>query len=238
VAQALAEYRPSVPNVPPPRRAPVIAAEKPAPPDPAGVLLDEGVALARQGKHDEAAASYRQALRIKPDYAPARQCGHITVFGARAVAAVTALLHAQPERLVCYDAVPRPAVEALARAAGRTELLLRRVNPLAVEAEEADLLFVDTPHIYERRREELRRHAGKVRQYIVVHRTSVFGDDGEVAGTRGVWPALQEFLAAGTFRLQERRCNHNGLVILERVHLSPGTGQGTAVPPTPAIREE
>ena len=33
---------------------------------------------------------------------------------------------------------------------------------------------------------------------------------------RGLWPAVEEFLTQGTFRLKERYENNNGLTVLER----------------------
>ena len=43
--------------------------------------------------------------------------------------------------------------------------------------------------------------------------------------TRGLWPAVEEFLALGTFRLEERYTNNNGLTVLEPVRPAapPGT---------------
>jgi hypothetical protein len=87
---------------------------------------------------------------------------------------------------------------------------------LQAEIEETDLLFIDTLHTYDQLREELRRHGGKARRYIVLHDTSTFGEQGEVPDSRGLWPAVQEFLVQGTFHLKERRTNNNGLTILER----------------------
>jgi hypothetical protein len=77
-------------------------------------------------------------------------------------------------------------------------------------------LFLDTRHDYEQLREELRLHAGKVRKYLVLHDTTTFGERGETPGHRGLWPAVEEFLAQGAFRLRERYENNNGLTVLER----------------------
>jgi hypothetical protein len=58
---------------------------------------------------------------------------------------------------------------------------------------------------------------GKSRQYIVLHDTTTFGETGETPGHRGLWPAVEEFLAKGTFRLKQRHMHNNGLTILERI---------------------
>src|SRR5262249_15621011 len=86
---------------------------------------------------------------------------------------------------------------------------------LTADIEETDLLFIDTWHVYEQLRQELRRHAGKVRKYIVLHDTTTFGEHGDVAAHKGLWSAGEGFLAAGTFRLKERYHHNNGLTVLE-----------------------
>jgi hypothetical protein len=86
-----------------------------------------------------------------------------------------------------------------------------------VEIEGTDLLLIDTWHVYEQLKQELRLHGGKVRKYIVLHDTTTFAEYGETPGHRGLWSAVEEFLAQGTFWLKQRRANNNGLTILERV---------------------
>jgi hypothetical protein len=51
----------------------------------------------------------------------------------------------------------------------------------------------------------------------VIHDTTRLGDYGEEPGHRGVWPAVEEFLARGTFRLKEHYANNGGLTVLERI---------------------
>jgi hypothetical protein len=112
--------------------------------------------------------------------------------------------------------------------------------------ETVDLLFIDTLHVYGQLQRELYRFARYVRQYIILHDTTVDGDAGEVRRlgfdvaymqnltqmsvhelTTGLWPAVDEFLrgvtpadrAAGGlhWRLVHRYTNNNGLTILQRV---------------------
>lgn len=147
----------------------------------------------------------------------ARECRHVTEMGTRTGVSTTALLFAQPERLVCYDLHKQPRVEVLRALAGRTEFVFHEVDVRAVAIEETDLLLIDTWHVYEQLRAELQLHAGKVRRYIVLHDTTTFGERGESAGHPGLWPAVEEFLAEGTFRLKSRDENYHGLTILERI---------------------
>jgi hypothetical protein len=108
-------------------------------------------------------------------------------------------------------------VDLLEAAAGPTAFALVRADVLAVEIEPTDLLFIDTRHDYDQLRRELDRHAAQVRRYIALHDTTTFGADGETPGCRGLWPAVEEFLAAGDFRPARRDTNNNGLTVLERV---------------------
>ena len=175
------------------------------------------------------AQMYLDACRTSSDinehlptlYALAKECRHVTELGTRTGVSTTALLYAQPDKLVCYDRMQYPQVDRLARAAGRTEFVFHEKDVLWVDIEETDLLFIDTWHVYEQLKEELRRHAGKARRYIVLHDTTTFAEHGETEGHRGLWPAVEEFLAKGAFRLKARYQNNNGLTVLEVVR--PGT---------------
>ena len=76
-------------------------------------------------------------------------------------------------------------------------------------------MFIDTLHTYDQLSEELRLHAPKARKYIVLHDTTTYGEGGETPGHQGLWPAVEEFLAEGCFRLGARNTNNNGLTVLE-----------------------
>src|SRR5262245_40291519 len=99
--------------------------------------------------------------------------------GTRAEASTAAWLFARPDRLVCYEMVRYPQVDRLEKLAGRTRVVFHQADVLQKEIEETDLLFIDTWHVYEQLREELRRHADKVRRYIVLHHITTFGVAGE-----------------------------------------------------------
>jgi GT2 family glycosyltransferase/predicted Zn-dependent protease len=162
-------------------------------------------------------------------YALAKECRHVTEFGTGTGVSTTALLYAQPDKLICYDRVKYPQVDRLLALAGRTEAVFHQKDVLWAEIEETDLLFLDTLHDYEQLTEELRLHAVKVRRYLVIHDTTTSADHGETEGRRGVWPAVEEFLARGTFRLKHRYTNNNGLAVLEAV--PPGGGLPRQVEP-------
>jgi hypothetical protein len=101
-----------------------------------------------------------------------------------------------------------------------------------------DMLFIDTLHVYAQLKRELAAHHFFVRRYIVLHDTTVDEWAGEVVRTgsnatllaqqtgypedeltRGLWPAVAEFLAehSSDWELAARYTNNNGLTVLERV---------------------
>jgi glycosyltransferase involved in cell wall biosynthesis len=192
----------------------------------------------RQGRPAEAegadggplAQLYQAACRSPSDvnehlptlHALAKECRHVTEFGARTGASTTAFLHARPDRLVCYGRVEPARADLLKRAAGRTEFVYREPDAPGADVEGTDLLFLDGLHAYAPLAEALRLHAGKVRKYIVLHDTTAFGETGEAEGQPGLWPAVEEFLARGTFRLKARHANSNGLTVLEAAEEAGG----------------
>ena len=103
-----------------------------------------------------------------------------------------------------------------------------------------DLLFIDTWHVYGHLKRELAKHHEKVLKYIVLHDTTVDEWKGESIRcdmnvkkqaeesgypeeeiTKGLWPAVEEFLKEheAEWKLHERFTNNNGLTILKRVSL-------------------
>ncbi len=147
------------------------------------------------------------------------ECGHITEMGSRWGSSTAALAAARPKTLVCYDLrrlVEIDPIERAARAVG-VSFVFHEADVLRAVIEATDLLFIDTLHTYDQLRQELALHAAKARKYIVLHDTETYGQSGEVPGSRGLWPAVQEFLAGHPeWTLRERRANNNGLTVLAR----------------------
>ena len=152
----------------------------------------------------------------------AAQCEHVTEFGVGHANVIgsssVAFLAAGPEKLVSYDIIQHPDLLKIAAVKGRkTKWHFIQQDVLEATIEETDLLFIDTWHVYEQLKAEFRLHACKVRRWIVLHDTTTYGEQGESGvGYLGLWPAVEEFLERGTFRLVERLTNNNGLAILER----------------------
>lgn len=102
---------------------------------------------------------------------------------------------------------------------------------------ETDLLFIDTWHIYGHLKRELAYWHSFVKKYIIMHDTTVDEWQGETIRcgwnahqqsiqhgipveeiNKGLWPAIEEFLADHPeWKLEKRFVNNNGLTILARV---------------------
>ena len=181
------------------------------------------------GQHTARIASlYEQALARPSDiqghlaylYRLASTVEHVTEFGTRSGQSAAAFLHARPRRLVCYDTERSEAVallEAAAQGEG-VDFVFRQEDVLAVEIEPTDLLFIDTWHVEAQMREELSRHADRVRRYLVFHDTETFGQEGETPGHPGIWPAIAGFMRAHPqWRLLQHFPHHHGLTVFARV---------------------
>jgi cephalosporin hydroxylase len=146
-----------------------------------------------------------------------QECGHITEMGSRWGTSTTALAAARPKKLICYDLVRHEMIDLIersARAAG-VEFVFHVQDVRQAAIEPTDLLFIDTLHVYDQLKVELALHADKARKYIVLHDTETFGQRGEAPNSIGLWPAVEEFLAAHPeWTIRERRANNNGLTVL------------------------
>jgi hypothetical protein len=161
----------------------------------------------------------------------AQGCDHVTEMGVRTVISTWAFLAAHPGKLISIDIKP-VAIEyaqRLARDAGiQFDFRLGDTGADDFEIEETDLLFIDTWHVYEQLKQELKLHSARVRRYIALHDTTTFAYLGEshnyqcavrpqAPPRRGLWPAVEEFLACNPdWELRERFTHNNGLTILAR----------------------
>ena len=111
------------------------------------------------------------------------------------------------------------------------------VNNLELQLpSEFDLTFIDTWHVYGQLKRELTKFAPLTRKFIILHDTTVdewhgetlrMGWDAQIPSnatgipvaeiSRGVWPAVEEFLeGSGEWGLRERFTYNNGLTVLAR----------------------
>lgn len=102
-----------------------------------------------------------------------------------------------------------------------------------------DLCFIDTWHVYGQLKRELAYYAPLTKKYIIMHDTTVDEWGGETVRNihkydpdqqslqsgfpkeeilKGLWPAIEEFLAANPeWKLHRRWTNNNGLTVLKRM---------------------
>lgn len=112
------------------------------------------------------------------------------------------------------------------------------INNLSLEMHHSvDLTFIDTWHVYGQLKRELAKFAPLTQKYIIMHDTTVDEVYGETIRcrlnaeqqsresgfpveeiTRGIWPAVEEFLSNNPeWTIRERFTNNNGLTVLARV---------------------
>ena len=152
----------------------------------------------------------------------ADQCIHVTELGVRAGVSTWAFLSSMAERVVSVD-VNHPndyggSLQEMRDASAEAEMDFTFIlaDDLSIELEETDLLFIDTLHTYGHLKKELELHAIKARKYIIFHDTAQYAQVG-VDGGKGIWPAIEEFLADNTqWIIKEAHDNNNGLLILEK----------------------
>jgi autotransporter strand-loop-strand O-heptosyltransferase len=153
----------------------------------------------------------------------AEECDHITEMGVRECVSTFALMMGNPKKLISYDIVPienynidREDIKSIAKENGVDfEFIVGDTTKIKIE--ETDFLFIDTEHIYEQLKTELKLHGNKVRKYIGLHDTTTNEYIGSIKGHKGLWPAIEEFLDKNPhWKLHERFTNNNGLTILKR----------------------
>ena len=146
------------------------------------------------------------------------ECSSVTELGVGWAQSTRAFLR-HDVVLNCYEFKPQPGIPEFfeeARNSGRN-VTLHIADTRQVEIAETDLLMVDSLHIYEQVKEELRLHADKTKKYIVFHDTTSYEFNGEFGG-KGIWPAIQEFIDSHPeWQMIDRRFNNNGLTVLKRV---------------------
>jgi hypothetical protein len=93
----------------------------------------------------------------------------------------------------------------------------RTENPATAEIEETDLLFIDTEHTADALLPLLQKHHSKVRKYLVVHCTAIYGERGDRDNKAGVLHALRTFCRDNTqWVVKYRTEENNGLLVLSK----------------------
>ena len=148
----------------------------------------------------------------------AKECSHVTEFGARHGVSTVCWLAARPSKFVTYDIHPKGSVGQIGELSEGTEFEFKHESSVETEIEKTDLLFIDSFHTYDHLKKELELHHNKVTKYIVMHDTESCGlVGGHNTGAKGLKPAIEEFLSSNDDWDQlEHHANCSGLTILKR----------------------
>ena len=154
------------------------------------------------------------------------ECNHITEMGVRGIVSTWAfveglkkggkLISIDIQYPAIYGGDLKPVIDACKEKG--IDFTFRLGDTRKIEIEETDLLFIDTLHRYTQLKIELELHANKAKKYLVFHDTTNFETIGENEIDKGLWLAIEEFLAEHKeWKLKKRYTNNNGLTIVERV---------------------
>lgn len=175
-------------------------------------------------------------------YEYSKKVNHITECGVRGVvssyAFAAGLIGNPNNRLIQVDLETNYSVSQFGNecSAEGIKCTFYQQSDLDCPIEQTDILFIDTWHVYGHLKRELARWHSYVNKYIIMHDTTVDEWQGETIRLnmnaqqqsaqsdipleeikRGLWPAVEEFLAAHPEWIIERRyTNNNGLTILTR----------------------
>lgn len=171
-----------------------------------------------------------------------QECNHITEMGVRGIISTWGWLAASPEKLIAYD-IENPSkwggkiqdVYDTAKAYN-LDFTFIESDVLKLEIEETDLLFLDTLHVHNQLKSELKLHSPKVRKYICFHDTTSYETRNELPikhhpdysnilgpdydkNKEGLWSVVEDFLKENKniWKLKERFTNNNGFTIIERI---------------------
>lgn len=172
-------------------------------------------------------------------------CSTILELGVRHVVSTWAFLRglmdspATTKSFVCCDLERSPNIEDAEEAAKAEGIPFRFVHggDMEHDFEPADLIFIDTWHVYGQLKRELEKFSKLAKRWMILHDTTTFAEISEsiVAGgdpeevckmvgweehevAMGLWPAVEEFLEANeNWKLEVRYTHCNGLTVLERL---------------------
>jgi hypothetical protein len=173
----------------------------------------------------------------------AQKCSHITECGVRGIVSSYAfaygLLNKSSGKLVQVDPEKNENCDAFIQLCklNNIECVFYQQSDLVCPIENTELLFIDTWHVYGQLKRELDRWNSHVSKYIIMHDTTIDEWIGESIRdnlnieeqsletgipideiTKGLWPAIDEFLIQHPeWILEKRYTNNNGLTILRRV---------------------
>lgn len=149
-------------------------------------------------------------------YKYASLCSHITEFGTRNVTSTWAFAYSYPEKIVFYDTIHNSHIDNFIQICNKegVNAVYKQENTRTARIEETDLLFIDTLHTYDQVKAEL-LNFNRVKKYIILHDTKIFGNVDYDGRGIGIKPAIKEFLNNNTnWAVEYETDNNNGLMVL------------------------
>lgn len=178
-------------------------------------------------------------------YAAASKCESIFETGIRGGVSTWALTYGlannnKSEKYIFLNDIETCNVDEIVKAGASVNVKVEYdwKNNLELEFNRTfDLAFIDTWHVYGQLKRELKKFKPFIKKYIIIHDTTVDDYTGETLRngwnpkeqskksgipeeeiTRGVWPAIEEFLEDNAdWKLHARFNNNNGLTVLKKV---------------------
>lgn len=139
----------------------------------------------------------------------------VTEFGVRDGRSTTALLLGAAH-VTSYDVKTTDTARHLQEIAG-DRWTYRLQDSRQAPVEPTELLFIDSLHTFAQVDAELTRHAHSVSRYLAFHDTVMFGSAGEVRGTMGIRPAIDNLMMRDpTWHIVSHDPQSAGLLVLER----------------------
>lgn len=148
----------------------------------------------------------------------AAKCDHVTELNIWGSPWLAAILAGKPKRAASVAGGPMPNWEIARRIPedSRCPVAVTINDSVSVSLEPTDMLLTDTIHTGTQLLRELTAHADKVRRFIVVHDTAIYGDVGD-DGSPGLLHGVRHWLRMhpewSVIRHDE---NNNGLTVLSR----------------------
>lgn len=175
-------------------------------------------------------------------YSYTKQCSSVVECGVRNIvssyAFASGLIGTRSNRYYMVDPVRSNDIDAFLDSCTAEGVNAEFIHGSDLECllVDTDLLFIDTWHVYGQLKRELSRWHPCVRKYIILHDTTVDAEYGETIRcgwnaadqsrasgipveeiNRGLWPAVEEFLATHPeWTLEHRYTTNNGLTVLRR----------------------
>lgn len=153
-------------------------------------------------------------------YELASKCQHITELGLNSKPISISLLAAQPLTFVAYGEQENQihSIEKiLGPVKGRTDLKLRIGHSLKTQIEPTEMLVIDTYHASPRLKQELLKHAGNVKKYIVLPSTYAYAVRGEDGSYPGLADIIKDFMDKNPeWEIVHQVTHNNGMTVLQR----------------------